>query len=82
MKAKVYSYLTNHQSNSYSVSRLLGASGVTSKTDRNGETEYSLNYYTRLRGPDSNSGAHNYLFTHYEENKITNTTNPLLDSVN
>ncbi|KAA8809626.1 YycH family regulatory protein [Lactobacillus crispatus] len=81
MNAKVYSYLTNHQSYSYFVSRLLGTSGVTSKTNKNGQTVYSLNYYTRLRVPDSNSGEHNYLYTHYEKNKIPNTTNRLLDSV-
>lgn len=78
---KVYSYLVNHQSYSYFVSRLLGTSGVTSKTNKSGQTTYSLNYYTRLKVPDSDSDDHNYLYTHYEKNKIPNATNRLLDSV-
>ncbi|MDN6039764.1 MAG: hypothetical protein L0I18_04240 [Lactobacillus sp.] len=81
INAKVYSYLTNYQSYSYFVSRLLGTSGVTSKTNKTGQTVYSLNYYTRLRVPDPNSGKHNYLYTHFEKNKIPNATNRLLDSV-
>ena len=79
--SKVYSYLTNHQSYSYFVSRLLGTSGVTSKTNKSGQTIYSLNYYTRLKVPDPESGEHNYLYTHFEKNKIPNATNRLLDSV-
>lgn len=78
---KVYSYLVNHQSYSYFVSRLLGTSGVTSKTNKNGQTVYLLNYYTRLKVPDQNSGEHNYLYTHFEKNKIPSATNRLLDSV-
>ena len=78
---KVYSYLTNHQSYSYFVSRLLGTSGVTSKTNKNGQTIYSLSYYTRLKVPAPKSGEHNYLYTHYEKNKIPSATNRLLDSV-
>lgn len=81
MASRVYSYLTNHQSYSYFVSHLLGTSGVTSKTNKNGQTTYSLNYYTRLKVPASNSGEHNYLYTHYEKNKIPSATNRLLDSV-
>lgn len=81
LAGKVYSYLTNHQSYSYFVSRLLGTSGVTSKTNKSGQTIYSLNYYTRLKVPSPNSGEHNYLYTHYEKNKIPSTTNRLLDSV-
>lgn len=79
--SKVYSYLVNHQSYSYFVSRLLGTSGVTSKTNKNDQTTYSLNYYTRLKVPSPKSGNHNYLYTHYEKNKIPNATNRLLDSV-
>lgn len=79
--SKVYSYLINHQSYSYFVSRLLGTSGVTSKTNKNGQTVYSLNYYTRLRVPAPKSGKHNYLYTHFEKNKIPSATNRLLDSV-
>lgn len=79
--SKFYSYLTNHQSYSYFVSRLLGTSGVTSKTNKNGQTVYSLNYYTRLKVPDPDAGEHNYLYTHFEKNKIPNATNRLLDSV-
>lgn len=81
INGKVYSYLINHQSYSYFVSRLLGTSGVTSKTNKKGQTTYSLNYYTRLRVPDQDSDDHNYLYTHYEKNKIPNATNRLLDSV-
>lgn len=81
INGKVYSYLTSHQSYTYFVSRLLGTSGVTSKTNKTGQTIYSLNYYTRLSVPSSESGEHNYLYTHFEKNKIPNTTNRLLDSV-
>lgn len=80
-EGRVYSYLVSHQSYSYFVSRLLGTSGVTSKTNKNGQTIYSLNYYTRLRVPDQKTGEHNYLYTHFEKNKIPNATNRLLDSV-
>ena len=31
--------------------------------------------------PDQKSGEHNYLYTHFEKNKIPNATNRLLDSV-
>lgn len=79
--SRVYSYLTNHQSYSYFVSRLLGTSGVTSKTNKNGQTVYSLNYYTKLRVPDPDSNKHNYLYTHFEKKRIPNATNRLLDSV-
>lgn len=80
-EGRVYSYLVSHQSYSYFVSRLLGTSGVTSKTNKNGQTIYSLNYYTRLRVPGQKTGEHNYLYTHFEKNKIPNATNRLLDSV-
>lgn len=79
---KVYSYLTTTQSDSYFVSRLLGTSGVTSRTSKNGHTTYSYNYYTRLRVPQSGEkNRHNYLYTHYEKEKIPTATNRLFDSV-
>lgn len=79
---RVYSYLTNHQSDSYFVTRLLGASGVTSRTAKDGSTTYSLNYYTRLRVPHSGKkNNHSYLYTNYEKNKIPTASSRLLDSV-
>lgn len=81
VNGKVYSYLVNHQSYSYFVSRLLGTSGVTSKTNKRGQTTYSLNYNTKLKVPDRDSDDHNYLYTHYEKAKIPSATNRLLDSV-
>lgn len=79
---KVYSYLTTTQADSYFVSRLLGTSGVTSRTSKNGHTTYSYNYYTRLRVPQSGEkNHHNYLYTHYEKEKIPTATNRLFDSV-
>ncbi|GAA3630435.1 hypothetical protein GCM10022297_06610 [Lactobacillus hamsteri] len=79
---KVYSYLTNHQSDSYFVNRLLGTSGVSSRTSKDGQTTYSLNYSNRLRVPKAGKNPeHNYLYTSYEKGKIPSTTNRLLDSV-
>lgn len=78
----VYSYLTTTQSDSYFVSRLLGTSGVSSRTNKNGRTTYSYNYYTRLRVPQSGEkNHHDYLYTHYEKGKVPNATNRLFDSV-
>lgn len=78
----VFSYLVSKQSDSYFVSRLLGTSGVTSRTSKNGHTTYSYNYYTRLRVPQSGEkNQHNYLYTHYEKSKIPSATNRLFDSV-
>ncbi|RVU71092.1 hypothetical protein EJK17_04355 [Lactobacillus xujianguonis] len=79
---QVYSYLTSHQSDSYFVARLLGTSGVSSRTNKQGRTTYSLNYYTRLTVPQSGpNNEHDYLYTHYEKNKVPAATNRLLDSV-
>lgn len=79
---QVYSYLTSHQSDSYFINRLLGTSGVSSRTSKDGQTTYSLNYSNRLRVPKSNQKTeHNYLYTNYEKGKIPSTTNRLLDSV-
>lgn len=80
-KWRVYSYLTNKQSDSYFVSRLLGTSGVSSRTSKRGRTTYSLNYYTRLLVPKTNSNDNDYLYTHYEKNEDNNATDRLLDSV-
>lgn len=81
-KWKVYSYLINHQSDSYFVSRLLGTSGVSSRTNKKGRTTYSLNYYTHLQVPRSgNQNDHTYLYTHYEKETIPSTTSRLLDSI-
>ncbi|TSO25598.1 hypothetical protein FOD82_00550 [Lactobacillus sp. LL6] len=78
----VYSYLTSTQSDSYFVSRLLGTSGVTSRTNKNGRTTYSYNYYTRLRVPKTGeNNHHDYLYTHYEKAKVPTMTNQLFDSV-
>ena len=80
-KWRVYSYLINRQSDSYFVSRLLGTSGVSSKTSKH-ETTYSLNYYTHLRVPKSGEeNDHNYFYTHYEKETIPSTTSRLLDSI-
>ena len=79
---KVYSYITNYQSDSFFVNRLLGTSGVTSRTSKDGQTTYSLNYSNRLRVPNADkSNDHNYLYTNYEKGRIPNVNNRLLDSV-
>lgn len=80
-KWSIYSYLTSRQSDSYFVSKLLGTSGVSSRTNKHGRTTYSLNYYTRLSVPKSNANKHDYLYTHYEKNHLTTVTDRLLDSV-
>ena len=78
----VYSYITTSQSDSYFVSRLLGTSGVTSKTNKNGRTTYSYNYYTRLKVPAAGErNDHNFQYTHFEKGKIPSVNNRLLDSV-
>lgn len=80
-KWRVYSYLTNRQSDSYFVARLLGTSGVSSRTSKKGRTTYSLNYYTRLLVPKSNTNTNDYLYTHYEKNQYSSATDRLLDSI-
>lgn len=79
---RVYSYLTDAQSDSYFVSRLLGTSNVATRTSKDGRTTYSLNYYTKLQVPKSgNNNNHNFLYTHYEKVKSPTATSRLLDSV-
>lgn len=80
-KWNVYSYLTNRQADSYFVARLLGTSGVSSKTSKKGSTTYSLNYYTRLRVPKNNENNNDYLYMHYEKNRYQTVTDRLLDSI-
>lgn len=79
---QVYSYLISHQNNSYFVTRLLGTSGVSSRTSKNGQVTYSLNYSNRLKVPRRGDNAeHNYFYTHYEKSKHNNFTKRMLDSV-
>lgn len=80
-KWRVYSYLTNKQADSYFVARLLGTSGVSTRTSKKGWTAYSLNYSTRLRVPKSKSNSDDYLYTHYEKNQYVTNTSRLLDSI-
>lgn len=78
---RVYSYLVNEQPNSYFVARLLGNSGVSSRTNKRGRTTYSLNYSTRLSVPKSESKNNDYLYTRYEKTHYKSMTDKLLDSV-
>lgn len=78
----IYSYLIDRQDNNYFVSRLLGTSGVSSKTNRKGQTTYSVGYNSRLRVPKSDKrSTHNYLFTDYEHHRKQDNHNKLLDSI-
>lgn len=78
---RVYSYLTSHQNNSYFVARLLGTSGVSSRTNKRGQTTYSLNYSARLRVPRSTQNDYNYLYTRFDKNKKLTSSQRLLNSV-
>ncbi|BDR59833.1 hypothetical protein [Lactobacillus xylocopicola] len=78
---RVYSYLTNSQTDSYFVSRLFGTSNVTSSSNKKGWTTYALNYYTKLRVPDAKSKHHNFLYSRYEKQKSESTSKRQLDSV-
>lgn len=78
---RVYSYLTNSQNNSYFVSRLLGTAHVTARSNKNGWTTYSLNYYTKLRVPQNSTNRHNFLYTRYEKSQAKTVSDQLLDSV-
>ncbi|WP_220220545.1 YycH family regulatory protein [Lactobacillus panisapium] len=78
---RVYSYLTNTQTDSYFVSRLLGTANVTSSNNKKGWTTYSLNYYTKLRVPDTKAGRHDMLYTRYEKQKNLSENDCLIDSV-
>ncbi|WEV41235.1 hypothetical protein OZX56_00420 [Lactobacillus sp. ESL0684] len=78
---RVYSYLTNSQTDSYFVSRLLGTTNVTTHTGKGPWTIYSLNYYTKLRVPKTKSNRHDFLYTNYEKRKNMTVNEQLLDSV-
>lgn len=80
-KWNVYSYLTNRQTDSYFVARLLGTSGVTSRTSKKGHTTYVLNYYTRLKVPKTAENNNDYFYTHYGKNHYTTLTDRFLDSI-
>lgn len=80
-KLRIFSYLTSKQSNSYFVSRLLGTSGISSRTSKKGRTTYALNYYTRLLVPSSQLKNNEYRYTHYEKNKHMTNTDYLLNSI-
>lgn len=78
----IYSYLTDHQDNSYFVSRLLGTSGVSNKTNHHGQTTYTAGYNSRLRVPKTGRNTdHNFLYTNYERVKVPSANSRLLDSV-
>ncbi|WEV37065.1 hypothetical protein [Lactobacillus sp. ESL0677] len=78
---RVYSYLTNNQTDSYFVSRLLGTTNVTAHSSKKGWITYSLNYYTKLRIPKSGTKKHDLLYTKYEKSKNLAMHERLLDSV-
>lgn len=78
---QVYSYLTTHQNTSYFVARLLGTSGVSSRTNKSGWTTYSLNYYTRLRVPKEEANDHGYLYMHLGKTRNLTTGKRMLNSV-
>lgn len=78
---QVYSYLINHQNTSYFVARLLGTSGVSSRTNKGGRTTYSLNYYTRLRVPEEGANDHDYLYLHLGKTKNLTIGKRMLNSV-
>lgn len=78
---RVYSYLTNSQTDSYFVSRLLGTTNVTARSSKKGWVTYSLNYYTKLRIPKSGTKKHDFLYTKYEKSKNLAMHEQLLDSV-
>lgn len=81
-KWRIYSYLTEHQTIPYFVGRLLGTSGVSSRTGKNGRTTYSLNYNVRLRGPaPGKRNQHDYLYLRYGRNSRNSKTKRLLSSV-
>lgn len=78
----VYSYLVDHSDNSYFVSRLLGTSGVSSKTNHHGRTTYTAGYNSRLQVPkDGRQNDHNFVYTNYEKAKRNTASSKLLDSV-
>lgn len=78
---RVYSYLTNTQTDSYFVSRLLGTANVTSSSNKKGWTTYSLNYYTKLRVPETNNAYHDLRYTRYEKRKKLTENDRLINSV-
>ncbi|WEV70953.1 two-component system activity regulator YycH [Lactobacillus sp. ESL0785] len=79
---RVYSYLTNTQTDSYFVSRLLGTANVTARSSKKGWITYTLNYYTKLRVPKANTKRHDFLYTRYEKNKAVTKNERLFASVN
>lgn len=78
---RVYSYLTNSQPDSYFVTRLLGTANVTARSSKKGWTTYSLNYYTKLRAPNTELKEADFLYSRYEKSKVMSTNERLLDSV-
>ena len=78
---KIYSYLTNTQTDSYFVSRLLGTTNVTTRSNKKGWTTYSLNYYTNLRAPKAKTERHDFHYTRYEKRKGISLNDQLLESV-
>lgn len=77
----IYSYLTNTQSDSYFVSRLLGTAKVAGRTTKNKWTTYSLNYYNKLRVPAANNDSNNFLYTRYEKVRSLAPADYLVNSV-
>lgn len=71
---KVYSYLVNHQADSYFVAQLLGTSGVSRRTSRNGRQVYALNggIYQRLT---TKPGSGHYDYFNYYGGRSRHTTN-------
>ena len=78
---RIYSYLTNTQTDSYFVSRLLGTTSVTTRSNKKGWTTYSLNYYTNLRVPKAKSDRHDFHYTRFEKQKDLSLNERLLESV-
>ena len=79
---RIYSYLTNTQTDSYFVSRLLGTTNVTTRSNKKGWVTYSLNYYTNLRVPKAKTERHDFHYTRFEKRKDISLNEQLLESVN
>lgn len=76
----VYSYLVSNQADGYFVSKLLGTSGISSKTDANGTLTYSAGIYNRLTVPKDNTN-HLYTYLNYGKSAMTKADDRVADSL-
>lgn len=77
IKIDIYSYLTNNQKPSYFVSKLLGTSGITTRS-HDGNMIYSSGYSKHL---DVDSKTNKYQYVSYEKNTAKTSTDRVLDSI-